>query len=302
MNSRVKAAARTMHKTIARSRRGAELYLNLLGLLVKPLPDGSWKQHVANGIASVDWPEVRLRARDVSVTEQQRVRLRPHVNEMEFRAHICSTLQYEQEVFEWLETRSYDSIVEIGANVGVYTVFLSRRTGNEGKVYAFEPSFEAYSCLLENLNANKLRNVVPFNCAVCDRSGFVDFFEPAGHRTNGSLYRDFASMFSDKVQIRKVIAINAARVADLFVSSGHNLLKIDVEGAEPIVLGSLGAVIQSFRPDILIEVLNSTEDALNAIRIPERYGYSLYHITREGLLKRDKFHAAECRDYCLLPQ
>jgi hypothetical protein len=109
-------------------------------------------------------------------------------------------------------------------------------------------------------------------------------------------------MFSDNVQTRKVIAINAARLADLFVASGRNLLKIDVEGAEPIVLGSLGAVIQSFRPDILIEVLDCTEDALNALRIPERYGYSLYHITREGLLKRDKFQATECRDYCLLPQ
>jgi FkbM family methyltransferase len=53
------------------------------------------------------------------------------------------------------------NVVEAGANLGVFTLLLSRLVGPEGKVFAFEPDRALYATLLKNLEYNAVRNVVP---------------------------------------------------------------------------------------------------------------------------------------------
>jgi len=45
----------------------------------------------------------------------------PHLGEFDFAAHICRRMKYEREVVSWLSDRQYDFVIEIGANVGIYT-------------------------------------------------------------------------------------------------------------------------------------------------------------------------------------
>jgi FkbM family methyltransferase len=164
-------------------------------------------------------------------------------------------------------------------------------------IYCFEPSRTAYRRLLENLSLNDCRNVHSFNCAVAANSGFLDFYEPEGHLTNGSLDESFARIFSDSVQSAKVAALGGAEVSELIPGGKRVLLKIDVEGAEPIVLQSLSPFIARERPDIVMEVLPATVEALN--RIDTLRTYSLYQLESEGPLRRDFFVAGENRDYAL---
>jgi FkbM family methyltransferase len=168
------------------------------------------------------------------------VRLTPHPGEFDFEALFERQLSYEREVFAYLESRMdrYDAVLEIGANVGVFTLFFAealRRRGPTRRVFAFEPSVEAFSRLLENLRQNEIANVSAFNCAAAE-TGLVSFFEPRGHLTNGSMDPEFAALFSGEVVKRGVVAVGGTHIAALVAGFDRLLLKIDVEGAECAVL------------------------------------------------------------------
>src|SRR6202007_1068 len=106
-------------------------------------------------------------------------------------------------------------------------------------VYAFEPSLEAFRRLLNNLRENQTQNVHAFHCAVSSSSGFANFYEPQSHLTNGSPFPEFASRFSNQVCQKTVLTL-AGSCLEVVIVPGHKvLLKIDVEGAEGIVLRSL---------------------------------------------------------------
>ena len=135
-------------------------------------------------------------AREVIVGSATKINLVPHLGEFDEAGLFAKQLGYEDASFKWLDANapdSYDLIIEIGANVGVFTVFfdaLARRGSRLRRVIAFEPSREAYGRLLSNLRANGTTMVVPFNAAVGVSSGFQMFYEPEGHLTNGSFLKD----------------------------------------------------------------------------------------------------------------
>src|SRR5580693_415106 len=159
----------------------AGLYLNCLGRLCRFAPDGAWKESVSNSVHSVEWPEVRLRAVKTRIPgDDLEMTLVPHLHEFDFQAHVYRRLPHEPEVFNWLTTRTYSTVVEIGANVGVFSIYFAKRFP-EASVYAFEPSRTAFSRLLTNVTANGCPNLFAFNCAIYSESGFLNFHEPVGH-------------------------------------------------------------------------------------------------------------------------
>lgn len=286
----------------------ARFYLILLGLLVKRLPDGVNKQRIVNSVRHATWqPTLTLPAQSVAVGDGVRVRLTPHLQEFDFDALFFRTLPYEPEVFRFIGQRvaQYDAIVEIGANVGVFTVFLGRLAAQARPaipVFAFEPSRTAYQRLLENVSANQLlATITPFNVAIADADGFMSFYEPEGHLTNGSLSADFAGIFSEQVQQQTIVGLSAARLSDLLATYPRVLLKIDVEGAEPLVLAALEPFITQQQPDIVLEVLPTTEADLNALPFLTAQ-YQLAHITPTGAQATPTFVAATYRDYWLTPR
>ena len=120
-----RTAAGTFHRILARQPNVAASYLRAIGWLTRPLPDGLNKQRLMNTLKATAWPDVALPDQAVRLGSRRTVRLVPHVGEFDFEALFCRELAYEPEVFSLLEERldQYDAIVEIGANVGVFTTF-----------------------------------------------------------------------------------------------------------------------------------------------------------------------------------
>jgi FkbM family methyltransferase len=163
----------------------------------------------------------------VSVGHKTKISLIPHLGEFDQTALFLKTLDYEAPVFEWLATNAamkYDLIIEIGANIGVYTVFLDALTRLPGskltKIIAFEPSPEAFRRLLENLRANRARHVHALQAAVAPASGLQAFFEPAGHLTNGSFVREFAELFSESITETEVVVVDTAELERFLSNAG----------------------------------------------------------------------------------
>ena len=129
-------------------------------------------------------------------------------------------------------------VFDVGANVGFYTLLASVLTGRSGRVVAFEPVVSNLNYLRRHLALNNISNVTVVEGAVSDRAGTAPFvFGP-----NASM-----GHFSSDGPIR----VKTVRLDEL-VSTGvlprPGYLKIDVEGAEMLVLLGARSLLAEFHP------------------------------------------------------
>lgn len=126
--------------------------------------------------------------------------------------------------------------VDIGANVGIYTLWAARSLSGQGRIIAFEPQPRAQARLQFNLQANReLRQDWPdirvLPIAVSDREGEIDLHIDQTNLGGGSLVGHEDSAGKIRVQCRPLLPVLAeSGVATI------DILKIDVEGAEDIAL------------------------------------------------------------------
>lgn len=268
----------------------------------------SLQRRVRNSICSYGhkWPDMDFAPRRVRVGARTVVALIPHWNEFDQEALFLNALEYEAPVFRWLEDNvaaTYDLILEIGANAGLYSVFFDALfkgspSARKRRIVSFEPAPEAYRRLIANVAANEASHVVTYQAAVGERSGLQAFYEPVGHLTNGSLLREFSEIFTGEIHETVAMVLAAPELERWVATATRALVKIDVEGFEPELLAALGPLLERHCPDLLIEVLPFALDKLNAN--PVLMAYDKYLIMPDGLAKAAAFHASEQhRDWLL---
>ena len=295
-----------IHRFIGRSRALSRAYLGGLSFICRNIASAAFADNTAALLARPYWPDITFHPRRVILGSTTEVRLTPHFGEFDWEALFRRRLGYEQAVFRWLEANvcaDYDAVVEIGANVGVYTVFLgllARRNagGRLRSVFSFEPSPRAFARLSENLACNGLPSDRAFRLAVGARAGFETLYEPAGHLTNGSLVEDFARIFSPTVRETPVCVVTPDQLEALLVGHERILFKIDVEGYEPELLRAFAGVAERLRPDFLIEVLEGAAGQLEALEHLADYERLL--IGDEGLVRHERLFADRTRRDWLL--
>lgn len=176
-------------------------------------------------------------------------------------------------------------VLDVGANIGYYTLLLSRLVGVQGQVYAFEPVRHTYEILKRHLNLNNAINVCPYQLALADdqHAGMRPLIVPEAKPDQARLARP-----DEQGQ-------EAGRVCtlDSFLEEKDikqvDLIKIDVEGSEPLFLSGAKNTLQQFRPILMIE-LNPKMLALydanagGVVQTLRAAGYSLYRPTWRGLL------------------
>lgn len=293
--------ANRLHSVVAKSALLSRAYLQLWGFLLRHFGGTFPARRVISTLSWHDWPALTFSAKSVTVIDAVSFNVLPHTGEHDMRALFTRDLAYENEVFAALDQRvkEYDAIVEIGANVGFFSLyFCVARKSSTVPIYCFEPSARAFARLQANLAANNAQNVFAIPAAVADTAGLVRFYEPMGHLTNGSMAESFAAIFSDQVRMALVPSVTGDAVYSLIAEEARVLIKIDVEGAEMDVLSSLRDLIDRKHPDVVLEVLPMFVDALNDFLWPT--GYQKYAITRNGLIACDRFKAdGDERDYLI---
>ena len=292
----LKSGVRTIHKLISNSRIASRIYLETACWVLRFFPHSHSKQLFLNSLAWTEWPIEELGPRTTRMGNID-IRLVPHLGEFDFDVAINRDFQYEPEVYRFLSgvIEDFDCVIEIGANVGAFTSFFAKHTS---RVFAFEPSREAFRRLLGNIQLNELTNVHAFNCAVASESGLLTFFEPEGHLTNGSLDPTFAKLFSPILKSNPVFAVAARDIGSLIEDASRVLIKIDAEGAEAMILEGLSEVIQRFRPTLIIEVVGNFDADIRRV-IPS--GYEFHNITDSGLKSVQTLSSSAFRDWVLIP-
>ncbi|PIQ48594.1 MAG: hypothetical protein COW03_09430 [Cytophagales bacterium CG12_big_fil_rev_8_21_14_0_65_40_12] len=142
-----------------------------------------------------------------------------------------------------------DVVIDIGANIGYFTLLSAMLTGNQGSVHAFEPQKEIYSALTENISLNNLSNVITNNLGLGSKSGTLTLTQMPGNRGGGRILENQVQQgISEKV---KVISL------DQYVENHQigeiNFIKIDVEGFEYEVLQGANRVFSKLKPSCLFE-------------------------------------------------
>ena len=135
-----------------------------------------------------------------------------------------------------------DVVVDVGANVGYYTVLLADKVGLSGKVYAFEPDKTSFEILERNVAENKLKNVVAVNAAVGSKNGKLKLHRSEENFGDHKLYGK-----AEKTSQVKIVKL------DDFIKEAVDLIKIDTQGWEPEVIKGAQKVILKNKPTIFME-------------------------------------------------
>ena len=126
-------------------------------------------------------------------------------------------------------------VVDVGANIGLHTLGLSRRVGADGRVIAFEPDPDNHRILLRNIDSNSLKNVCAHKLALSSGTGTAPLYQSLENRGGLSLSQENTvntGSYMAPVLVETVVADEFLADLDRPIS----LVKVDVEGAEPMVL------------------------------------------------------------------
>ena len=151
----------------------------------------------------------------------------------------------EAKIFEQI-CKAGDVVIEVGANIGAHTLYLSKLVGN-GYVFAFEPQRLVFQNLCANLALNSISNVFAYQEAVSNENGTIIIPE-CNFKENNNFGGINIENTKNGTTVNKQKLDNFLNKIDRL-----KLLKIDVEGMEILVIKGAKELIDKFRPIIYIE-------------------------------------------------
>ena len=148
--------------------------------------------------------------------------------------------EYEPETMAIFRSclKSGMTIVDIGANLGYFTVIAAGRVGPSGTVLAYEPDPHNFGLLERNIAANGFKNVRAFPIALSDESGTRALFFGDNQTTHS---------FGDKRNTGRSESVVTDTLDNSLKTLGHpqiDLIKMDIEGAEPLALEGMRETVQ----------------------------------------------------------
>lgn len=193
---------------------------------------------------------IALDRADISVSE-------PMIRDREYEPHITNVLRQL--------LRPGMTFLDVGANVGYYSLLGARLVGPGGRVIGIEPNSENCRLILRSLELNQCSNVALFPVALSDETGWSYFVNHLG--SNGSLSKSPTQSLNGWGQIVATLR------GDSFLQGPIDVIKMDVEGAEALVVAGLASVIEEWKPVIVTEVSHEMLTRVSGSGLAEFLGW-----------------------------
>jgi FkbM family methyltransferase len=221
-------------------------------------------------------------------------------SDVEVGAHIYRERKYESHVTEQIRRVLTPGMyfLDIGANIGYFSLLAANLVGRKGRVLCFEPYQYNVKLLHMNATVNGFENVVIYPFAVADKKGLWAFDSAGSNGVISEIEEGITSLMATTL----VYSVNLDDV--LGGIERLDVIKIDVEGAEYMALSGGHDLLRGFRPTIFSEfsppALNvvsgvSAEAYLRLLLVDE--GYSVAVCDKDsGLVdcKRDMNKVIKC--------
>ncbi len=173
-------------------------------------------------------------------------------------------------------------VIDVGANIGTHSVYMSKCVGAEGKIYSFEPIPDTAWQLKENLALNKIENVEVIVAALKDVSGIESM---SVFPSNFSAWNSFGTLETTESKPVAQIEVKTLKLDDFVNQKNINridFLKIDAEGSEKNVFMGAKKLFENGLIDVLsfeisqipLKGMGATSEEL--FNFLNQYGYKSY--------------------------
>ena len=191
---------------------------------------------------------------------------------------------WEPHMSHWLESRLRpgDVLVDVGANIGVFSVLGSRLVGSAGRVVAIEASPAFHRRVLQHAELNQCDNIRAVNVAVSDERKKLTFVLASSNNMGANSIVPYDGPAESTFEIE---ALPLAEVLEPDEVARARVIKIDVEGAEGSVVRGLAPLLAELRPDVEIAVEitpdrmaqlgDSADELLETMR---KHGFHMYRL------------------------
>jgi FkbM family methyltransferase len=172
--------------------------------------------------------------------------------------------------------REGDVVFDVGGNIGYMALYFASLVGARGKVFSFEPAPSNLPYIRANVGRATHKNVALVEQAVGAENGIINFWSEDLTGQNGSIIPSYsvvdatAKSHGVRAQTREVTVEVVA--LDSFanrVGFAPSFVKIDVEGAESLVLRGMRDILADPRPRIMIEVSNEPESVFEILAMAD---------------------------------
>lgn len=226
-----------------------------------------------------------LRLREIQIED---VKIYPWLGDRLIGDSLSATAEYEPNVLPvFLKSlRPGHCVLDVGANVGIFSLLAAKRVGSDGRVYAFEPIAKNIQSLCAGIIGNGFTNISLIPLAASDRAGAVAM-HPTDDSSNG--------IVNERVSEPGDLDMAPMNRIDSLLSGIQRLdvIKIDIEGYEPCAWKGIRSLVEKFRPLIFSEF--SPVAIRNTLAAdPEKYLEDLFEFSKGTIevLHRERAVAA----------
>ncbi|MEQ9552986.1 MAG: FkbM family methyltransferase [Coleofasciculus sp. G3-WIS-01] len=210
------------------------------------------------------WESQGGKRQELDIKIQPEVKIRLYFDSHLSRIIYEGRFEREERYFINAFLKPGDIFVDIGSNIGLFTVIAGKNVGKMGRVYSFEPAYKNYQRLLKNIELNYLKNVESYQLAISHKKGQMAMnVSLDGFDAWNSIAQPIAG---DCFEMETIYSVKW----DDFVRE-HNLqgkvtmMKIDVEGWESYVLsGGWETLSRKDAPVLQVEFTEKASQSANS--------------------------------------
>ncbi len=176
-----------------------------------------------------------------------------------------------------------ETFLDLGANLGVFSLHASRIVGKTGKVISFEPFSINHNALKKHIEINGLKNVKIEKLAVGSESGTITLYHDETEENLGMVTANYV----ENAVVEEVKMVSIDEYLETYPELSIDFIKIDIEGFEYETLLGLENTLKKHQPPILIEILDEIENEKSQVKVQQllfNLGYQKHFINDEGQL------------------